>query len=43
MGEVEVKRTTLKEKIVREKGWFVPSLHAKGLDKAVAEDKPVEG
>lgn len=43
MDEVEVKRAELKEETVREKGWHVPSLPGKGLDKAPAEDKPEEG
>ncbi len=43
MDEAEVKGAESKEKLLRRKGWYVPSLHGKGLDKAAAEDKPEGG
>ncbi|GBE54452.1 hypothetical protein BMS3Bbin15_00606 [archaeon BMS3Bbin15] len=44
MGEIEVKKTEVekvmrKEDIVREKGWYVPSIHEKGITRISKKEK----
>lgn len=38
MGEIKLKREKDKQEIVKRKGWYVPSIHGKFIDKMPGKD-----